>query len=609
MLKQGLASLADFLRISAVRRLFALVEVKRSEIVGLISLAVTYALLEGAGLSLLLPVLQYAEDGPSSLASSGGIIWTALQRVADAIGIPINLVTLLTLAFVPILLRQVVFYINARYAAAVSNRVTTRMRVATFAKMMDADLEFFSRRPVGDTASVVLTQTGSAGVTVLNVIRSLGLLLLVTIYVLILLVVSTPLTIVTIAFAILVSIVSRSSIKATSLPGRQLVAATQHAWVTVFEKLVMVRLVKMRAQEPEETERVAAHASEMADANVRMAKLGALVEVTADPLLMLSAFLTIYLGIAVMDLRLASLGLLLFVLTRLNAKVKEFNVIRQQIAGGVSSVEIVRTVTREAIDSDTIRGGDLVFSGLREAIELRDVTYAYEDSAESALKGISVTLPAGSLTALVGRSGAGKSTMVELLPRLKQPTSGTILLDGVDSREFSLPSLRRGIGYLTQDPLLFSGTARHNLVYGLGRAVSDDELHDVLGRAHAEFILDLPDGLETQVGERGARLSGGERQRLALARVLLEQPSILVLDEPTSALDSESERYVQDALVRLHGRVTIVVIAHRLATVVAADNILVMADGAIVETGRHDELAVAGGPYQHLFESQLLRME
>jgi ABC-type multidrug transport system fused ATPase/permease subunit len=206
----------------------------------------------------------------------------------------------------------------------------------------------------------------------------------------------------------------------------------------------------------------------------------------------------------------------------------------------------------------------------------------------------------------VGRSGAGKSTRVELLPRVPEATRGTIAFAGVAITECRVGSLRRGIGYLTQSAMLFNDTVRENLTYGLGFEPSEEQLRAALESAYATFVYDLPSGLETRLGDRGVRFSGGERQRIALARVLLEDCSILILDEPTSALDSESETYIQKALAGLHGAKTIIVIAHRLATVIQADQLLVIEDGRIVERGTHDELVATDNVYRRLFETQLL---
>ncbi|MBI5822434.1 MAG: ABC transporter ATP-binding protein [Chloroflexi bacterium] len=223
---------------------------------------------------------------------------------------------------------------------------------------------------------------------------------------------------------------------------------------------------------------------------------------------------------------------------------------------------------------------------------------------EVALEGISFKASAGSLVALVGPSGAGKTTITYLIPRLYDPTSGVIRMDGHDLRDVTLDSLSSVIGMVTQETYLFHDTIRTNLTYAKMDA-AQEEIESAARAANIHnFIMDLPDGYDTIVGERGYRLSGGEKQRIALARVILKNPRILVLDEATSSLDSESESLIQDALKRVMAGRTSIVIAHRLSTILAADLILVMDRGRIVERGTHDELIATGGLYAQLYETQ-----
>jgi len=210
------------------------------------------------------------------------------------------------------------------------------------------------------------------------------------------------------------------------------------------------------------------------------------------------------------------------------------------------------------------------------------------------------------MIALVGASGAGKSTLVDLLPRFIEPSAGRITLDGIDTRELTLPSLRALIGIVSQDTVLFNDTVRANIAYGAGARFTDAQVEAAARAANAHgFITELPQGYDTVLGERGTRLSGGQRQRLAIARALLTDPPILILDEATSALDTESERLVQDAIDRLLAGRTVFVIAHRLSTVVAATRILVLDRGRVIEEGTHAELLERGGQYARLHALQV----
>jgi subfamily B ATP-binding cassette protein MsbA len=241
-------------------------------------------------------------------------------------------------------------------------------------------------------------------------------------------------------------------------------------------------------------------------------------------------------------------------------------------------------------------------------VRVEHVTFRYAPEHPEALHDVSLRIAPGETVALVGPSGAGKTTVAALLPRFWDVAAGRITIEGIDVRELSLEALRGAIGIVPQEPTLFSGTVRENIAYARPQA-TEAEIVAAARAAHAmEFIERLPQAFDTRVGERGVKLSGGQRQRLAIARVFLKDPAIVILDEATSSLDSESERLVEEAMEELlRGRSTLI-IAHRLSTVRRADRVVVLDRGRVVEEGRHADLLAGGGVYAKLYKGQYFEM-
>lgn len=279
-------------------------------------------------------------------------------------------------------------------------------------------------------------------------------------------------------------------------------------------------------------------------------------------------------------------------------KLNKVNLILQEATAAGQRVSRLMAVPNDIVERPDARTIDTV----REGIAFEDVTFAYEE--RPALWGVDLRIRAGEILAVVGPSGAGKSTLVNLLPRFFDPTSGRIAIDGIDIRDLTLESLRALIGIVTQDTVLFNDTIRANIAYGRSD-LPLERVREAAAAAYAdEFIMQLPNGYDTEIGESGVRLSGGQRQRLAIARALLKSAPILILDEATSHLDSQSESLVEKALSNLMQGRTTLVIAHRLSTVTRADRIIVMEAGRIVEEGSHEELIALGGSYKRLYDLQ-----
>jgi subfamily B ATP-binding cassette protein MsbA len=255
---------------------------------------------------------------------------------------------------------------------------------------------------------------------------------------------------------------------------------------------------------------------------------------------------------------------------------------------------------RDEVDSGTFRK-----DRVDGTVEFRNVNFSYGGRNAPVLRDLSVRIEAGTSLAIVGHSGSGKSTLISLLPRFYDVESGTILLDDRPVEEYTLENLRDNISLVTQDVVLFNDTIANNLAYGQLRRCSRADLLRAAEAAHViEFVKEMPEGLETMVGDRGVLLSGGQRQRIAIGRALLKDAPVLILDEATSSLDTKSERHIQDALKHLMKNRTTLVIAHRLSTVEGADRIIVLDKGSIVESGTHRELIAHDGLYADLYRMQ-----
>ena len=375
---------------------------------------------------------------------------------------------------------------------------------------------------------------------------------------------------------------------------------------TAQEALANQGIVKAYRAEKRESDRFTAVAKRIVRANLRSASIAGASPPTIEMIGILFVVLLLFFGqreIIRGDMNTAQFVNFLFVLFRSYDPMRKLSRLQNSMEQALAAAHHVWEVMDEhaAINE---KPGASELPTLKKEIELRNVSFGYANESRSVLRDVSLKIPAGTMVALVGESGGGKSTLTKLLPRFHDPSSGAVLWDGLDIRDATIASLRKQIALVTQETVLFNDTVRHNIAYGKPDA-SDREIEDaaLIAFAH-DFIRELPNGYDTIVGERGIFLSGGQRQRLAIARAILVNAPVLILDEATSALDAESERLVQRAIGNLVRNRTTIVIAHRLSTVRRADAIVVMEAGRIIETGTHSELLARGGQYKKLYELQ-----
>jgi subfamily B ATP-binding cassette protein MsbA len=380
---------------------------------------------------------------------------------------------------------------------------------------------------------------------------------------------------------------------------------------TAQETLANQTIVKAYSAEPRERERFGRIAMMIAKANRRSGRIAATSPPTIEIIGTVAMLILFYFGLREINadrMDAAQFFTFLFFLFRSYDPMRKISRQHNELSKAFAAAKDVWNI----LDEDEMlpeKSNPTSIKPLQNAIELRNVSFNYQNDPKKILDDVSLTIPKGSMVALVGESGGGKSSLIRLVQRLYDPTEGAILWDGTDLRDVRIAELKKMLALVTQETVLFNDTIRYNISYGKPDA-TDADLAEAARIAYAaDFIDDLPEKFDTIVGERGVFLSGGQRQRIAIARAVLVDAPVLILDEATSALDAESERLVQKALGNLMQGKTSIVIAHRLSTVRKADMIVVMEKGRIVESGTHKQLLERDGKYRRLYELQFAEDE
>ncbi|MCL7966749.1 MAG: ABC transporter ATP-binding protein/permease [marine benthic group bacterium] len=491
-------------------------------------------------------------------------------------------------------------------AIAVREGVERDMREDVYGHLQLLPLSYFGQTKAGQLLTRVLTDTRVARDAITyglaDVIRKV---LTAAVYTVVLFLVSWRLSIVALLFAPMLAIVLAPLLKRLRKGFRAALDKQGELLSVLQENVSGIRLVKSFGAEAHEKARFALVSELYRRRQVRTSVLADLASPLSETLSSVVALGLVWIG-AWMVLGEGSLTAeqFLFFVTVALQLISPLKAIADYPAKLQLSVAAADRFF-EVLDAPVeLAGGDSIARPPELGVRFEAVSFEYEPD-RPVLRDVSFEIEAGEVLAIVGPSGAGKTTLVDLLPRFIDPTSGYIAIDGTDIRDFTLASLRELFGVVSQETVIFHDTVRANIAYGRPDRWSDDEILSAAVAAHAaDFVSELPDGLDTVLGDRGVRLSGGQRQRIGLARAILRDPPILILDEATSALDSESEQLIQRALDRLLRDRTVFVIAHRLSTVRGADRILVLDDGAVVGSGSHQELLEDGGIYRRLHELQ-----
>lgn len=574
--------------------------------------AAIYALFDAAVYVLLIPFVEaiFLDSASTPEAADNlmqGILDATVYRWVDLEGDQLVAVSqIIVLLIIVFLFKNLFAFVRAYVLAHAEQGVNRDLRDAVYDHMVELDLGFFGRTRAGQIVSRLTTEIEQFRMLVTREMsRLISAVFEFVVALAAMLLISWKLTLA--AFIVipaamgiwgpLVNVLRRRDRRVFHLGGE----VNAH----IFETLSGIRLVKSASAEERERKRFHELTADYFRQFMRAEFARSLAAPMTEMLAAVGTVILLWYGARLVvageigpSLFVGFLGLSL----KLYAPVKNVAKFPATAQPGLVAAERVFEFLDAPIAVDDAPGA-LPLESFDDEIVFDDVSFAYGDG-DSALENVSFTVPKGTVVALVGRSGAGKSTVVDLLSRFFDVTTGSIRIDGHDIRQVSVHDLRSLMGIVSQETVLFHDTVRANIAYGRPDA-TDEQVEAAARAAHAhDFIMEMPEGYDTLVGERGVEISGGQRQRIAIARALLRDPPILIFDEATSSLDTESERLIQDAIERLLEGRTVFVVAHRLSTVQRADQILVLEAGRVLEQGDHASLMAKSGRYKRLYELQ-----
>ena len=505
------------------------------------------------------------------------------------------------LLFGLMIIRGVAGYVSIYTMRSVARRVVEDFRKEMFSKLMLLPVHYFDARSAGALVSKFTYDVERLSISTtrswLNVLRDVLTVIGLIGYMLYL---DWQLTLVFVTILPFITLYLRKITPKLKANAKSVQSSMGEMTKSAEEAIGGQRIVKIFGAQDFEYQRFAEIVTNNRRIELRLTRISGLSSFVVEFFAALALAMVIYYAIGTFSVGefAAFVGALLMLI----APIKHIAAANEDFQIGLAAAQSIFDVMDAIPEQDD---GTLEIGRAKGEIEFKNVTLRYENANGVALDNLTFSIKAGEKIALVGRSGGGKTTLVNLLPRFYELQQGSVLLDGIDIRQMKLRSLREQFALVSQDIVLFNDTVFNNIAYGVLRNATEDEVIAAAKAAHAwDFIQQLPDGLQNEIGDRGVRLSGGQRQRIAIARAILKNAPILLLDEATSALDTESEQHVQAALDALMQNRTSIVIAHRLSTIENADRIMVMEQGKIVEAGTHDALIKLDGHYAKLYQKQ-----
>jgi ATP-binding cassette, subfamily B, bacterial MsbA len=564
------------------------------------------AIFNGVSTTLIIPILLQYLGQPVKLGGLPPIVQKLLALIGTGTG-GNSALMMISVILGMLILKNASNYFSTLVSSQLTRMLTNDIRKEGLKLILDVDWTYYVRTKIGDIINYLGAEVGRTASAIRNAIQLLTTVITIFVFVGILIAMSWKLTVVTTFLLALVTLANQYYINRAKVFGAMLTEQSRRYSGSMLELLSGMRLVKATASEQREYQKLDELIALRERSDFQSQANNAVINPINEVAGMLTILSIVVFGRMFFTSQLESLSTVLLtyllILFRLLPYIGLLNNLRSTFANTAPSVALIADFL-DRTNKPFMTNGSQVFAGLQTEICFENIDFQYPGNETPVLKGLSLTLPRGTTLALVGSSGAGKSTLADLLPRFYDPMVGRITLDGTDIRDYDISSFRRHLGIVSQDTFLFNTSVRDNIAYGCEN-VTDDRVIEAAKRANAyEFIVNLPQGFETPIGDRGVLLSGGQRQRLAIARALLRDPQILILDEATSALDTVSERLVQQAIDELSHSRTTLVIAHRLSTIRRAHQIAVLDKGRVVEVGTHEALLELKGHYYRLYQMQ-----
>ena len=548
----------------------------------LLGLTTTMSYAEGVGIALFLPLFSAGNGAkPDALSAT-------LGRVFAWLHVPLTPAGALPLIVGIFVLKGVLQYVTTVYQYRLTHRSMRALRQRLLSAMGRADYTYVIGTSAGGRANLVVTEVGRAASGFLSYIRTIPPAINSSVFFIIVFLLDWRLTLVCLVMGATMITLLRVSGRIARHHSAQSTQESSRLTSLVVQTLQAFKYLRTTASYARLEARLLDASDRHLDADFRSANAGAVMLSAAQPIMVVFLGGLVYYRTVVQGQPVASLFIVLMYFLRIMNEMFSLQTQWQSFCNLMGSVDAVALAITDT-EAHAEPRGTVPFTGLRQQLACEGVGFAYRPD-RPVLRDVTLQIPRNAAVAFVGESGSGKSTLVDLLMGTLRPDTGKLLIDGIDVAELALEGYRARVGYVPQDSLLFDDTVEQNIA--LWRpGITPEQVRDAARRAHcADFIEAMPEGYASEVGDRGTLVSGGQRQRLAIARELVKQPELLVLDEATSALDSASERAIQQSIDELKGKMTILLIAHRLSTVRSCDRIYVLHEGQIVEQGSYDEL-------------------